>query len=97
MFVSVDCFDSGTGWHRAGRHGLVAHMPGVKRHAPRQHRPQDAGVLVGERHHRFLPAAALSQGQRPLRDRVTAAMRGHHGRFRTLDEQGAQIGLDERP
>ena len=26
------------------------------------------------------PAAALSQGQRPLRDRVTAAMRGHHGR-----------------
>ena len=39
------------------------------------------------------PAAALSQGQRPLRDRITALMRGHHRRLRALDEHRPQIGV----
>ena len=53
VLLPLGClFDSGNGWHRARLHGLVTHMPRVKRLAPRQHRPQDAGVLVGERHHR---------------------------------------------
>ena len=87
------CFDSATGWNRAWRHGLLAHMPRVKCLAPREHGPQDASILVGQRHHGLSPATALAQSQRPLRDRITAAMRRHHGRFRALDEQCSQIGV----
>ena len=47
-------------------------MVGVEGLAACHHRPQDARVLVGQRHHRLLPAAALAQGMRPARDAVLA-------------------------
>ena len=63
--VSVDLSDSGTGWHRARRHGLVTHMKRIKRFAPREHCPQDAGVVVCQRHHR--PSFSCRQPQRSRR------------------------------
>jgi len=56
----------------------------------REHRPEDASVLVGQRHQRFLPAHALAQLDQPLRDAVTSLGRGQQRRLGALDQQGAQ-------
>ena len=47
----------------------------------RQHRPQDADVLVGNGHHGLLPGDALTQLKRPLREAVLPPMRRHHADF----------------
>jgi hypothetical protein len=48
-------------------HGVVdcgrldRHMVGIEARPSGEHRPQDAGVLVGDGHHGLLPAQALAQ------------------------------------
>jgi hypothetical protein len=66
-------------------------VPCIKRLPFGHHGPQDARVLVGQRHGRFLPAVLLAQAMHPARYRVIALVRCPHHRLGTLDEQGAQV------
>ena len=89
MFGSRSC--------SASHDRLDREVVGVKARSASQRLPQDAGILVVHRHHRPLPAQALVQGERPLRDAVLPLVGRHHGRLRTLDEQGAQVGVQPEP
>ena len=77
----------------SGSCGLDAQVVGIEGLALGHHRPQDASVLVGQRNDRLLPAAALSQRQRPAGDAVLASVGGHHGRLGSLNQQRAQVGV----
>jgi len=74
-----------------GRIGLGAQVVGIERLAAGHHGPQDARVLVRQRHNRLLPSRALAQGKYPFRYPVAAALGGHHRRLRALDQQRAQV------
>ena len=78
------------GWYRAR---LDAHMVWVESDALGHHRPEDARVLVGQRHCGDLPARALAQRQGPARDRIASLVRRHHRRLGALHQQTAQIGV----
>ena len=77
--------------HGSRRRGLDRDVVGVEASASGEHGPQDAGVFVGHGDYCLLPARALAQAKRPLRELVLPLMRRHHGRLRPLDEQGAQV------
>jgi hypothetical protein len=66
-------------------------MLGVVVDSPRQHRPQNAGVLVGQRHQSLLLSDTVAQLQQPLRDAVIAIGRGQQSGLGALDQQGAQV------
>lgn len=68
-------------------------MVRIERLAPGHHGPQDACVLVGQRHDRLLPARAIPQRRCPGRDPVGSSVRRHHGRLGALDEQRSQVGV----
>ena len=51
--------------------------------------PQNPGIFIGQSHHRFLPAAALSQALCPLRNRVGRLSMGQHHGLGTLNQQCA--------
>jgi hypothetical protein len=66
-------------------------MHGIERLVTREHRPEDARVLVGQSNDRSLPTHAQLELHQPAADAVTALARGHHGGLRALDQQRAQI------
>ena len=70
---------------------LDAYMLRVECFCLSHHRPQDVSVLVGQRHGSLLPARSFAQRRRPLRGRIAALVRAHHRRFRTLDQEAAQV------
>jgi len=53
--------------------------------------PKNPRVLVGERHCRLLPTAALAQSLHPLRDGVIVVFADQNDRLGTLYQQGSQV------
>ena len=53
-------------------------MPGIERFALGYHGPQDACVLVGQRHGGLLPTGTVSERCSPLGDGVAAFVGRHH-------------------
>lgn len=93
----------GRGWVSGWRHGRQDgpyrwHLARLDRHVIRiehaplgQQRPDDARVLVGQRHHRLRLARSLFQRQGPAADRIGAGVGGVDHRRRALDPQGARL------
>jgi hypothetical protein len=54
------------------RRGYLGHIVGIERAIACEHRPQDARVLVGQRHHGFLPAHTFHQLHQPQADALAA-------------------------
>ena len=71
-------------WHRR-------QMVRIDRRAAGEHCAHDARVLVGQRHHRLLPADALFQMHRPPADAVAAFGRGHADQRRSRATPGRSL------
>ncbi len=68
-----------------------ADMAGVIALAASHDGPENPSVLVGECHGGLLPAAALAQSLRPLRDGIVVVLADQHDRLGTLYQQGSQV------
>ena len=77
--------------YRSGRSCSSADMAGVIAFIFSHDGPKDPGVLVGQCHNGFLPATALAQSLRPLRDGVIVVLASQHDSLGPLYEQGTQV------
>jgi hypothetical protein len=68
-------------------------MMSIKANSFGKHRPQNPRILVGQRHHRLLPARLLAQLVRPLGDRIIPPVRGQHRCSSALNQQSAQVNI----
>ena len=66
-------------------------MASVIAFVPGHDGPENPSVLVGECHSGLLPAAALAQSLRPLRDGIVVVLADQHNRLGTLYQQVSQV------